>query len=54
MKNPIANINMKNGSKVVIELRPDIAYNEVCSLFPRRLKGILTIIKYNGLFPVHG
>ena len=29
MKNPIATINLNNGKKIVLELLPDYAYNEV-------------------------
>ena len=31
MKNPQATILMNSGNRIVIELRPDYAYNEVCS-----------------------
>jgi len=51
MKNPIANINMKNGSKVVIELRPDIAYNEVCSFISAATKGYFNNHKIQRIVP---
>ena len=31
MRNPIAKLILNNGRKIVLELRPDYAYNEVCS-----------------------
>lgn len=31
MKNPIATITLNNGKNIILELRPDFAYNEVCS-----------------------
>lgn len=39
MKNPIVTINLNNGKKIVIELRPDYAYNEVCSFIDMAKKG---------------
>ena len=39
MKNPIATINLNNGKKIVLELRPDYAYNEVCSFIRTAQKG---------------
>ncbi len=31
MRNPIATLMLNNGKKIVLELRPDYAFNEVCS-----------------------
>jgi peptidyl-prolyl cis-trans isomerase B (cyclophilin B) len=39
MKNPIATITLNNGKKIVLELRPDYAYNEVCSFISAATKG---------------
>lgn len=39
MQNPIATITLNNGSKIVLELRPDYAYNEVCSFISVAQKG---------------
>ena len=39
MKNPIATINLNNGKKIILELRPDYAYNEVCSFIRTAQKG---------------
>lgn len=39
MKNPIATIMLNNGKKIVLELRPDYAYNEVCSFISVATKG---------------
>ncbi len=39
MRNPIATIHLNNGKKIVMELRPDYAYNEVCSFISAAEKG---------------
>ena len=39
MQNPIATITLNNGSKIVLELRPDYAYNEGCSFISVAQKG---------------
>ena len=39
MKNPISTLHMNNGSKIVLQLRPDYAYNEVCSFISAAEKG---------------
>lgn len=39
MSNPIATIKLNNGKKIVLELRPDYAYNEVCSFIDLAQKG---------------
>lgn len=31
MKNPIATFHLNNGKEIVVELLPEVAYNEVCS-----------------------
>lgn len=39
MRNPIATIHLNNGKKIVMKLRPDYAYNEVCSFISAAEKG---------------
>lgn len=39
MSNPIATIRLNNGKKIVMELRPEYAYNEVCSFISAATKG---------------
>ncbi|MBQ3391372.1 MAG: peptidylprolyl isomerase [Clostridia bacterium] len=39
MKNPIATITMNSGKRIVLELLPDYAYNEVCSFISAAQKG---------------
>lgn len=39
MSKPIATINFNNGRKIVMELRPEYAYNEVCSFISAAKKG---------------
>lgn len=39
MDNPIATIKLNNGRKIVLQLRPDYAYNEVCSFISAAQKG---------------
>lgn len=39
MSNPIATIKLNNGKKIVMELRPEYAYNEVCSFISAATKG---------------
>lgn len=39
MGNPIAKIILNNGKKIVLELRPDYAYNEVCSFISAAKQG---------------
>lgn len=39
MRNPIATIKLNNGKKIVMELRPEYAYNEVCSFISAATKG---------------
>lgn len=39
MSNPIATVRLNNGKKIVMELRPEYAYNEVCSFISAATKG---------------
>ena len=39
MTNPIATIKLNNGKKIVMKLRPEYAYNEVCSFISAATKG---------------
>ncbi len=39
MRNPIAEIKLNNGKKIVLKLRPEYAYNEVCSFISAATKG---------------
>ena len=38
MSNPIATIKLNNGKKIVMKLRPEYAYNEVCSFISAATK----------------
>lgn len=39
MSDPIAVMKLNNGKKIVMRLRPDYAYNEVCSFISAATKG---------------
>lgn len=39
MSNPIATVKLNNGKNIVMELRPEYAYNEVCSFISAATKG---------------
>ena len=39
MSNPIATIKLNNGRKIVMKLRQEYAYNEVCSFISAATKG---------------
>lgn len=39
MRNPITTITLNNGKNIILELRPDYAYNEVCSFISAAKKG---------------
>lgn len=39
MRNPITTITLNNGKNIILELRPDYAYNEVCSFISAAKSG---------------
>ena len=45
MSDPIAVMKLNNGKKIVMRLRPDYAYNEVCSIMIKKhdvISGVTT------------